>query len=230
MIELHVGRWEDVLLDFGFPIECDALIVDPPYGERAHSGSKTTRADGASVDGISANYPPWTHDDVAAFVDAWSPSVRGWMVALTSHDLIPAWEVAYARASRYFFAPIPCVMRGMSVRMRGDGPSSWSVFAMVARPRSREMASWGTLPGAYVGPASRDAGNGRGKPLWLMAELVRDYSREGNLVIDPMCGWGSTLIAAESLGRDSIGADNYEPAIVKARERVQSGERYEAAA
>ena len=46
-----------------------------------------------------------------------------------------------------------------------------------------------------------------GKPLGLMRQLVRDYSREGETVWDPCCGGGTTLVAAKELGRKSIGMD-----------------------
>lgn len=39
------------------------------------------------------------------------------------------------------------------------------------------------------------------KPLGLLALLLRNSSRRGELVLDPFGGSGSTLIAAEQLGR-----------------------------
>lgn len=222
-IDIRLGRWQDVLTDFGGVLECDVQIADPPYGSRTHENSTSTRRDGKSGKGLSPSYPPWTPADVRDYVHAWSPAVRGWMVNLTSHDLIPAWEAAFEEVDRFCFAPIPCVMRGMSVRLQGDGPSSWTSFAMVARRRTRDAQRWRTLPGAYVGAAGDEAAEGRGKPLWLMSALVRDYSNPGDLVIDPLAGWGSTLIAAESLGRRAIGADMVEAAVIEARRRAARG-------
>jgi DNA modification methylase len=46
-----------------------------------------------------------------------------------------------------------------------------------------------------------------GKPVSLMTAIVKDYSRPGDLVADPCCGAGSTLQAAEDLGRRYIGID-----------------------
>lgn len=180
----------------------DAVIVDPPYGACVHDGYKST----ADVAAQGLSYSAWTPADVDAFVAAWSPRCRGWMVAMTSHDLIPAWETAYRAAGRYAFQPLPIVMPGMTVRILGDGPSSWAVYAMVARPRTRTMATWGTLPGAYV-VRERGGGAGRGKPAQLCQALVRDYTRKGDTIADPCAGWGSTLLAAAALGRSAIGAE-----------------------
>lgn len=141
------------------------------------------------------------------FAQHWSQRVRGWMVALCSHHQIPAWEAAYEAVGRYGFAPVPCVINGMSVRLGGDGPSSWTVYAMVGRPRTGEFSRWGTLPGAYTGGREPGAEGGRGKPGWLMRALVGHYSRPGDLICDPMAGYGSTMIAALDEGRRAIGAE-----------------------
>lgn len=207
MIDLRLGRWEDVLDG----VVVDTLISDPPYDDTTHAGAKHHgRSDGSVSEAIS--YDHWTPRDVRRFVDAWHERVRGWMVCLTSSGLTLSWQAAYRRVGRYSFAPVPCVIRGMTVRLGGDGPSSWAVYAMVARPRNEEFVAWGTLPGAYVVPRSVAAENGRGKPPWLMQALVRDYTRPGDVVCDPCAGYATTLTAAVGLGRRAVGAE-VDPAV-----------------
>lgn len=199
---IHLGRWQDTIDD----IVVDSVITDPPYGERVHTGARSTGHD----DGIA--YKAWTPSDVHEFVASWALRTRRWIVAMTSHDLIPAWEVAYAKAKLYPFAPVPIIMSGMGVRQLGDGPASWGIYLMVARQRSREKmraptgALWRSLPGGYWGPAN-SGGYGRGKPEWLTGALVRDYSDAGDLVCDPFAGWGTTLTAALGYGRRVIGSE-----------------------
>lgn len=150
--DLRVGDWRAALADIE---SVDAVICDPPYSARTHSAA-TTRRDESEARGLTPTYEGWTADDVRGFVKAWSPRCRGWMVALTDSVLAPVWEEAYREAGRYAFAPVPCVIRGMSVRISGDGPSSWAIYAMVARPATAEFVKWNTLPGAYVGTKSRE--------------------------------------------------------------------------
>jgi len=200
---LRLGDWRSVLIDAGM---VDVLITDHPYGKRTHA-SEATRDDGHSADGLAPEYTHWNASDVLHFAQHWSPRTRGWMVALCSHDLIPAWETAYEAVGRYGFAPVPCVISGMSCRMQGDGPSSWTVYAMVGRPRSGEFSRWGTLPGAYTGGREAGSEGGRGKPSWLMRAIARDYSRPGDLICDPLAGYGATLLAALDEGRRCIGAE-----------------------
>lgn len=45
------------------------------------------------------------------------------------------------------------------------------------------------------------------KPLGLMQRIIRSSSNKGDLVLDPFCGCGTTIEAAEALGRRWIGID-----------------------
>jgi DNA modification methylase len=45
------------------------------------------------------------------------------------------------------------------------------------------------------------------KPVELVARMVRNSSREGELVYDPFCGSGSTLLAAHQLQRIGYGVE-----------------------
>lgn len=51
------------------------------------------------------------------------------------------------------------------------------------------------------------------KPVAMIADALRDVSRRGEIVLDPFLGSGSTLIAAEDVGRISIG-NEIDPAYV----------------
>jgi hypothetical protein len=203
--DLRSGIWQEALRDVG---DVDALITDAPYSERCHSGHDRG-AKGGKTKRAALPYQSMTPDDVDDFVTQWSPRTKGWFVAMTDHVLMPHWEKALERAGRLVFAPIPFVARGSRVRLQGDGPSCWCVWIMAARPRTKEMLKWGALPGAYVLPEgqSRDQVVTGGKSVWLMRELVRHYSRPGELVCDPCAGGGTTLLAARLEGRSSIGAE-----------------------
>lgn len=45
------------------------------------------------------------------------------------------------------------------------------------------------------------------KPVKLMRRLIEKFTKEGDLIIDPYCGSGSTLVACAKLGREFIGCD-----------------------
>jgi site-specific DNA-methyltransferase (adenine-specific) len=186
----------------------DVLIADPPFSPRVHQGQRVKRADRSHGHGVTAHglgYDAWTAADVDTFVGTWSPRVTRWIVILCSHDMLPLYESALAAAGRYVFAPVPCIIRGMSVRLAGDGPSSWTVYALAARPIGMRPLS-GTLPGAYVGPRERLSMPGA-KPLWLMHAIISDYTRTCDVVCDPCAGSGTTPLAARAMNRTCVGAE-----------------------
>jgi DNA modification methylase len=46
------------------------------------------------------------------------------------------------------------------------------------------------------------------KPTALVADAIKDCSRRGGLVLDPFCGSGTILIAAERTGRKARALDD----------------------
>jgi len=199
----------------------DHLIADPPYSERTHRGHDASKeiADRRAID-----YGPWSVDDVQRFVEASRLSVPGWRVVFSDHVLQPAWEAFFRAAGLYAFAPLPYVATGSRTRFRGDGPASWTVWITVARPIEARFVGWGTLPGSYVLPAGRrDKGMVvGGKPEWLMRELISDYTREGETVLDPVCGSGTTLVSALQVGRKAVGIESSERSCEIAAKRIEA--------
>ena len=59
------------------------------------------------------------------------------------------------------------------------------------------------------------------KPLALLARIVQLASDEGDLVLDPFCGSGTTLVAAQQLGRRWAGIDANPDAVTAARARLE---------
>ena len=64
------------------------------------------------------------------------------------------------------------------------------------------------------------------KPLALLERIVKCASREGETVLDPFCGSGTTLDAAKRLGRNFIGIDNCPLTMNIVRRRLKDA-RYE---
>lgn len=58
------------------------------------------------------------------------------------------------------------------------------------------------------------------KPLYLLKKILLASTREGDLVLDPFCGSGTTGVACKLLGRNFIGIDNDRDFIALARERL----------
>lgn len=225
---IHHSAWQDA----AWPDVVDCIITDPPYSARTHTGNNGGRCEArdASRDKVGSapirqlDYAALTPDEAHAWGREWARRARSWVAVLTDSELIAAWRAGFDAGGMCSFAPVPCVITGMTCRLAGDGPSSWAVYLMVAR--SKAAAKWGTLPGAYVVTqdfgGDRGAGRIGGKPLPLMRQIVRDYSRPGMVVADPCCGYGTTLIAAAEQGRTVWGCDTDAESVRRTRERLET--------
>lgn len=70
-------------------------------------------------------------------------------------------------------------------------------------PRAKERTGWPTQ-----------------KPLELLRRIMLACTDEGDLVLDPVCGSGTTLLAAKAVGRQWIGIDSSEEAIEITKRRL----------
>lgn len=60
------------------------------------------------------------------------------------------------------------------------------------------------------------------KPLTLMERLIRIYTNEGDLIVDPMCGSGTVLLAALRLNRRCIGIELEAEMCEISRKRIEA--------
>jgi DNA modification methylase len=58
------------------------------------------------------------------------------------------------------------------------------------------------------------------KPEALLARIIKASTKEGDTVLDPFCGCGTTIDASQSLGRKWIGIDVTQAAIVVIKQRL----------
>ena len=73
-----------------------------------------------------------------------------------------------------------------------------------------------------IAPTSGErAGYPTQKPLALLRRIVQLASNVGDVVLDPFCGSGTTLVAAQQLGRQWIGIDANPQAIDVVKKRLE---------
>jgi DNA modification methylase len=63
-------------------------------------------------------------------------------------------------------------------------------------------------------------------PITLAERIITIYTKEGDWVLDPFAGTGTTLVAAQKLGRNSIGIELYEKFAEMARQQIENSKNF----
>ncbi len=223
-IDLRLGRWQDTLADV---TTCDAVVTDPPYSARTDEGymSHGSHEVAATTD---IGYRPITLADAHAFAESWAPRTKRWAVIFGDHISREWHAAAWEAQGWYVFAPVIWVKRGAPPRFCSDGPASQVDHIMIARPRgTMDEQDQGSRPGWYLVNTPRHGHGYLGvtgsKDHHGMRALVRDYSRPGDLIVDPFCGSGTTALAAASEGRRCITSEELPAHHEIARKRFARG-------
>jgi site-specific DNA-methyltransferase (adenine-specific) len=74
----------------------------------------------------------------------------------------------------------------------------------------------------YLNPKAKErTGYPTQKPVLLLNQIISIVTNEGDIVLDPFCGSGTTCVSAKSLGRKYIGIDISKEAVALANTRLE---------
>ncbi|QQS31885.1 MAG: restriction endonuclease [Acidobacteriota bacterium] len=141
---------------------------------------------------------------------------RKWSVAqsqfVSNHDVILFYSKHDRRVNTFntLFAPLsPGTLK------RWKGQKQQAVFDEQGRrlatnledkSEGSPMADWWEI--SIINPAAKERlGYPTQKPLELIERIISASSNEGDVVLDPFCGCGTTIAAAQKLNREWIGID-----------------------
>ena len=220
MIDLRLGRWQEVLADVE---TCDSIVADPPYSARTHEGQRT----GSSIRMPTIGYSGITETDARWLSVEWCNRATSWAIVFCDHTAFRWHEQAWEDRNWLTFAPV-FLKSNPTPRFSGDGPAFALEFMLVARQRDGTIKP-GSLPAYYehlIGGCA-DGNTGRtvagAKPLPLMQAIIHDYTRPGDLVVDPFCGGGTTALACAIEGRRCITSEMDPVTFEKAKKRLERG-------
>lgn len=173
----------------------DAVVTDPPYGVNGGSGTIGKSSDKTKYSDAFPDTLEYLRDvSVSAVSMALSMSGRGAITPGNKHA---------------FEYPKPDDM-GIMYQPAATGLSQWG------RCTSQPILFYGRDPrvGLTIQPKhiittrqSEKNGHPCPKPLYVMEWIVSRASTEGETILDPFMGSGTTLVACEKLGRQGIGIE-----------------------
>lgn len=202
------GDCLDVLPALG---RVDHVFADPPYEAEAHTPVRRTHSSIKSGVAAELDFAAITteqRDAVPAFCQT---MCAGWSVFFCQVEAVPAWRDSIERADGKYKRAMAWVKPDASPQFNGQGPAQGYECA-VAAWWGAGHASWnaGGKRGVYthcVNGSSRHGAHPTEKPVSLMRELLGDFTNQGQTILDPFMGSGTTGVAALQLGRRFIGIE-----------------------
>jgi site-specific DNA-methyltransferase (adenine-specific) len=184
----------------------DAVITDPPYSARTHKNAK--KNDPALGYGVKAvDFDSFTDEMLYQAYDEMARITKSWIVS----------NIDYNHAFRFETQP----PQGMTQKRIGvwvknnpmpqisaDRPGQgWEAISYLHKEGGRSVWNGGGLHGNYVTNLASPTGHPTPKPLTMVQSFIERFTNEGDLVLDPFAGGGTTLLAARNLGRKAVGVE-----------------------
>ncbi len=179
----------------------DHVISDPPYEQHTHENRRSN-----PVRSVDMGFEPITDGTRFACARELARVCRGWVVLFCEDTAIGKWLDVLQAAGAKRRTTCLWVKRNAAPKFSGEGPAQgFEAMVTVWAGMGRSRWNAGGRPGIYEYNAGKKVHHTTEKPLDLMDQLLLDFSRHGEVVCDPFCGSGSTLVAAKVLGRRWLG-------------------------
>ena len=193
----------------------DAVITDPPYGERTHSGARTDSGETILID--------------FACIDD-TTFQRFCRIAVEAANRWVIMTCEWRHAANAESAGLPVIRLGVWVKpngmpqMTGDRPATgWEAVLLLHREGKKRWNGGGN-PAVWV--FNKENGeHPTTKPQPLLRKWVQQFTEAGETICDPFCGSGSTGVAAIQMGRKFIGIEIDPKYFDISCERIENAQR-----
>jgi site-specific DNA-methyltransferase (adenine-specific) len=207
-VEIYHGDCREVLPELRR--QTDLVLTDPPYEAEAHTQQRRIKRAGKVVEEPLTFAPmtPRLREEVASEI---RKIAKRWVLTFCQVEAAPIWRKEYEFYGLRYMRTCIWVKPDGQPQLTGDRPGMG--YETLLAMHSQDNAHWngGGRVGVFIHNKNHMGGqpayHQSMKPLPLIKELISLFSDEGELVIDPFMGSGTTLRAAKDLGRKCIGIE-----------------------
>ena len=197
----------------------DHVITDPPYDAKTHKGARSSKGGGSD---IGINFAPLEAGGLDVMARELVRVSRRWVLAFCALEQLGAYTKAVGD-DRWVRAGIWHRPDG-TPSLNGDRPAQGAEGIAIMHAAGEKLAWEGGGGRGHwsFGVERQERHHPTPKPLGLMLELVRLFTKPGDLVLDPYCGSGTTGVACLRLGRRFLGIEMDPTYAETARARLEA--------
>ena len=211
---LYLADAFDIMPTLG---EVDSIITDPPYDAKTHANARSLR--GRELVSV-IDFECFTEEKFTEFCRNAVTQARRWVVM----------SCDWRHAAQLEKAGVPLVRFGIwhkpngAPQFTGDRPGTgWEAIAILHR-QGRKHWNGGGHHAVWVCNIEQGE-HPTQKPLKLLLDWVTKFTDEGETVLDPFMGSGTTGVACLKLGRKFIGIEKRGDYFDLAQQRIAEAHR-----
>lgn len=196
------------------------VIADPPYGISRKLNCENQRLGRTAK--LNFNFGKWDEASTEWFRIA-VQKTKGWIITFCAKkDIGIYWDILeeskfVAIDALAWVKPDPLPLNAKSRFL-----NAWEALVVGKRSGAYWGSEYFTSVLQFQAPKGRNRIHPTQKPLGLIKELVRLTTREGDVVLDPFMGSGTTVIACKVLNRHFIGFEISAEYCELAKQRIRN--------
>jgi DNA modification methylase len=180
----------------------DHVITDPPFSGYTHVNAKSNRDKGhgnAAIDFAAIDFAA-----IDAILRMLGPKCRRWFVGTLDWRHIAQIELCTPEPWEFVRFGV-WVKTNPMPQISADRPANgWDGICYLHNTGAKKRWNGGGTHGNYIGPVVTNGLHPTGKPEPFIERLVELHTDDGELILDPFAGSGTTGVVAKRMGRRAI--------------------------